>query len=74
MAKGPVEYVVVTRFRKKGRARPIVHVYGMYTQRQAKRLKQQMTAEAAAQGGGSFSAHCCHLINIEEMNHALAHS
>lgn len=73
MAKGPEEFVLVTRARLKNSRRWIVHAYGPYTQAKAKRLKQEAYAEAQSKGY-ELTASACRMINIERMNDEMAPS
>jgi hypothetical protein len=67
MAKGPEEFVLVTRARLRHSKRFITHVYGPHSQAKAKRLKAEAYREAK-EGGYELTASVCHMINIERMN------
>jgi IMP cyclohydrolase len=63
------EYVVVTRFQRTEKSRPIVHTYGPYGQVKAKSVKSNMRAEAQRLGYISrFEVSVCHMIDVEQMD------
>ena len=69
MADQPREYVVVTRYQRTPQARPIVHVYGPYSQSKAKSVKSNMRGEAQRLGEGEkLEVNACHIIDIDRMN------
>ncbi len=69
MADQPREYVVVTRYQRTPQARPIVHVYGPYTQGKSKSVKSNMKAEAQRLGHAEkLEVNACHILDIDRMN------
>jgi hypothetical protein len=63
---GKVEYVVVTRYQKTPKSKPIVHAYGPYPQDKARSVKGRMKREAERLGyASSIEISCNHMLDPE---------